>query len=67
MKGGDWVKAFEKKPTNILIEIKNALEILESDPDINREFRDSGLFYGLGNLKNFSEEEIRRRNDRKGN
>lgn len=65
MKGGDWIKAFEKKSTIVLTEIKNALEILERDPDVNREFKDSGLFYGLGNLKYFAEEEIRRRNGRK--
>ncbi len=65
MKGQEWIKAFEKKPINVLIEIKEALEILERDPDINREFKDSGLFYGLGNLKYFASEEIRKRESKK--
>lgn len=65
MKGSEWIASFEKKPTIVLIEIKEALETLEKDSDIYREFKDSGLFYGLGNLKYFASEEIRKRESKK--
>lgn len=61
MKGEEWKKAFKNKSMNELNRIKDALETLEADPDIYREFKESGLFWGLGNLKMFAEEELQRR------
>lgn len=58
MKGADWIKVFEKKPLNELREIKSAIDVFDKDPDLNKAFKESGIFFGLPNLKYFVEDEL---------
>lgn len=43
----DWVKTFENRTPEHLIGIVNAIDTLEKDVDIRREFDDLGLFAGF--------------------
>ena len=46
MNYGDWVKTFKNRTPEQLRELINAINVLEKDVDINREFDDVGLFAG---------------------
>jgi alcohol dehydrogenase class IV len=42
----DWMKTFENRTPEQLHELIDAINTLEKDVDINREFDDAGLFAG---------------------
>ncbi len=46
MNYGDWVNTFKNRTPEQLRELINAVNVLENDVDINREFDDAGLFAG---------------------
>jgi hypothetical protein len=46
MNYNDWVRTFENRTLEQLRELINAINTLEKDVDINREFNDAGLFAG---------------------
>lgn len=47
MNFNDWVKTFENRPPEHLRNLINAIDTLEKDIDIKREFDDIGLFSGF--------------------
>jgi hypothetical protein len=46
MNYGDWVNTFKNRTPEQLRELINAINVLEKDVDVNREFDDAGLFAG---------------------
>ena len=46
MNYSDWVNTFKNRTPEQLRELINAINVLEKDVDINREFDDAGLFAG---------------------
>ncbi len=62
MNYNDWVRVFKNRTPEHLANIINAIDTLEKDTDINREFSDIGLFSGFS-LRSAAREALREKEE----
>ena len=62
MNGRQWQEAMSRRTIPQLTRLNNALVVLSEDPDIEREFGDTGLFSGFPCLLSIINETVRVKN-----